>query len=437
MKDHWKKACIIAQEEVEKIRERLLKLNTTQAEWNHIDEILEKIKRTTEERNQTQKESTRSSSSTGNRNNSNNNESSINLQRILTCSITSKRKKNRRFKRKKMVINLSTYQLKREEISLLEKGLNFIPTPQIEHQAKIVQDFLLYERKCRLYHRFHKEDENDKDEEDVVEEEDELSQNILKVNKGWTPHDNLTDPNILAYKSVCLHNLKKNMNSKIKPRFNLKKKERQAIRILNKNSKIVIKPADKGGAIVIMNKEDYREEGMRQLKKTEHYRKLENQKSEIKNFINTVKEDLDMTVRKGLISKEMRNMLYRDNPRTSNLYLLPKIHKANNPGRPIINFIGSITEPLSAYVDQILRKYLKKCESYIKDTSHFLNIVKDIKTEEGAILCTIDVSALYTNIPHEEGISRCDKQLEKLGATENERETCKIFLKFNSDQQLL
>ena len=49
LKDHWKKACITAQEEVEKIRERLLKLNTTQAEWNHIDEILEKIKRTTEE----------------------------------------------------------------------------------------------------------------------------------------------------------------------------------------------------------------------------------------------------------------------------------------------------------------------------------------------------------------------------------------------------
>ena len=327
-----------------------------------------------------------------------------------------------------MVINLSTYQLKREEISLLEKGLNFIPTPQIEHQAKIVQDFLLYERKCRLYHRFHKEDENEKDEEDVVEEEDELSQNILKVNKGWTPHDNLTDPNILAYKSVCLHNLKKNMTSKIKPRFNLKKKERQAIKSLKKNNKIVIKPADKGGAIVIMNREDYKEEGMRQLKRTEHYKKLENQKSEIKNFINTVKEDLDKIVEKGLISKEMRNMLYRENPRTSNLYLLPKIHKANNPGRPIINSIGSITEPLSAYVDQILRKYSKKCESYIKDTSHFLNIVKDIKTEEGAILCTIDVSALYTNIPHKEGISRCDQQLEKLGATENEREICKIFL---------
>ena len=280
-----------------------------------------------------------------------------------------------------MVINLSNYQLKREENSLLEKGLNFIPTTPIEHQAKIVQDFLLYERKCRLYHRFHKDDENEKDEEDVVEEEDELSQNILKVNKGWTPHDNLIDPNILAYKSVCLHNLKKNMKSRNKPRFNLKKKERQAIKSLNKNSGIVIKPADKGGAIVIMNKEDYKEEGIRQLKKIEHYKKLENPTSEIKKFINTVKDELDSAVREGLISKEMRNILYRENPRTSNLYLLPKIHKANNPGRPIINSIGSITEPLSAYADQILRKYSKKCESYIKDTSHFLNIVKDIKTE--------------------------------------------------------
>ena len=37
-------------------------------------------------------------------------------------------------------------------------------------------------------------------------------------------------------------------------------------------------------------------------------------------------------------------ILYRSNPRTSNLYFLPKIHKKDNPGRPIINSVGSLTE---------------------------------------------------------------------------------------------
>ena len=36
-------------------------------------------------------------------------------------------------------------------------------------------------------------------------------------------------------------------------------------------------------------------------------------------------------------------------------YMLPKIHKPNNPGRPIGNGIGSITEKISAYVDQEIR----------------------------------------------------------------------------------
>ena len=66
-------------------------------------------------------------------------------------------------------------------------------------------------------------------------------------------------------------------------------------------------------------------------------------------------------------------ILLRSHPRTSNLYLLPKIHKQYYPGRSIINSIGSLIETLSAYVDldEILRKYSKLAKSYVKDTSHF------------------------------------------------------------------
>ena len=54
----------------------------------------------------------------------------------------------------KVVINLSQYQLTPPEISLLSKGLNFIPTPGRDHPAIIIQDYLLFERKLRLKYHF-------------------------------------------------------------------------------------------------------------------------------------------------------------------------------------------------------------------------------------------------------------------------------------------
>ena len=87
-----------------------------------------------------------------------------------------------------------------------------------------------------------------------------------------------------------------------------------------------------------------------------------------------------------------------------NLYTLPKIQKSNNPGQPMVNSIGSITEKISAYVDENIKHLSKLVLSYIKDTGHFLNIIKDIHVEEEDLLVTVDGSSLFTNIRHQDGI---------------------------------
>ena len=103
------------------------------------------------------------------------------------------------------------------------------------------------------------------------------------------------------------------------------------------------------------------------------------------------------------------------NPRTPTFYLLPKIHKKDNPGRPIVNGIGSVTEKISAYVDTFLRKYTPRIPSYIKDTTHFLNILKHQNIQSTDSLVTIDVKSLYTNIPHTEGIAAITRMIEETG----------------------
>ena len=43
-------------------------------------------------------------------------------------------------------------------------------------------------------------------------------------------------------------------------------------------------------------------------------------------------------------------------------------------------------------------------ESYIKDTTHFINFIANTPLPDNAILVSLDVCSLYTNIPQEEGI---------------------------------
>ena len=52
-------------------------------------------------------------------------------------------------------------------------------------------------------------------------------------------------------------------------------------------------------------------------------------------------------------------------------------------------------------------------KSYIKDTNHFLNKLKSLgRLPQGAILCTIEVVGLYSNIPHSEGLNSLRRFLE-------------------------
>ena len=58
---------------------------------------------------------------------------------------------------------------------------------------------------------------------------------------------------------------------------------------------------------------------------------------------------------------------------------------------------------------------MKNIPSYIKDTTHFLQILDQYTAPlpEDSILVTLDVSSLYTNIPHHEAISTIQTMLDK------------------------
>ena len=200
--------------------------------------------------------------------------------------------------------------------------------------------------------------------------------------------------------------LKKNHHS------NITHVERKCLSDLATDKSIVIKKADKGGAIVIQNREDYIAEGEKKLSDGKFYRLLTDNPTTDHNV--KIKNQLDLMVKRREITKKVRDYLYLDTPKTPELYLLPKIHKSQTPppGRPIISANSSPTERISAFVDTFLRPIVGKGKSYIKDTTDFLNKLGQIDTiTTKSLLVSLDVSSLYTNIPNKEGVEATHQAL--------------------------
>ena len=70
------------------------------------------------------------------------------------------------------------------------------------------------------------------------------------------------------------------------------------------------------------------------------------------------------------------------------------------------------TERLSRFIDKLLQPVALKQESYLKDTTDFINYIKKTRVPENAILVSMDVRSLYTNVPQEEGIETVCKAFD-------------------------
>ena len=156
----------------------------------------------------------------------------------------------------------------------------------------------------------------------------------------------------------------------------------------------------------------YLNEAHIQLSDTQYYTRVDKDHTpdtalEIDRFLCSLKY-------KYKIDDELYDFLSPVSPsRTPIFYLLPKIHKPNIPGRPIISGCDSRTSRLSIFLDYYLKPIVSTLPSFIKDTNHFLQMVLDDQRTipVDATLVTLDVKALYTNIPNDEGIGACLKAI--------------------------
>lgn len=102
--------------------------------------------------------------------------------------------------------------------------------------------------------------------------------------------------------------------------------EKKAIKELKRNRDFINKPADKGNAVVLMNRDQCVWEGLRQLAVTQQYCPLE--EPMYPQTMVEVKPILDEMCEKGIINgRQKKYLLGTETPRPRKFYLLPKIHK--------------------------------------------------------------------------------------------------------------
>lgn len=207
---------------------------------------------------------------------------------------------------------------------------------------------------------------------------------------------------------------------------NLTKHERDAFVSLTNNLGILIKKADKSNTIVVMDRDQYISEGMRQLDSA-YYVQIE--KPDLEALHQSIQSKVFEMYQNKTLDKETYRFLSTNknvNLKCGNLYLLPKIHKINKqvldallkgqcslrkipPGRPIISQCGTPTENIGHYCDHFLVPIVQKQNSYIKDTSDFILKIESLIVPENVILVTYDVTSMYTNMEFDELLHSVEK----------------------------
>ena len=297
--------------------------------------------------------------------------------------------------KKKVVSIPSDLPLSEKEFDVLSKGLSFIPVQNKTNIQQTKIDLEKFYRRIKLHAYFNNPNKHIFNFDD--EEEESLFRKYKKNNSTWTPHE--TYPTISSFISRCEDDISR---LKVpKPVSNLTNNEVEAIRSLRERDDIVIKKADKGGAVVVWDKELYIREGLRQLADENFYKQLDSNDTDQNN--NKVKQVVEEEIAEGNLPPEAK-VLVKDTPRCSRFYLLPKIHKVNNPGRPIVSAVNCPTETISAFINDILQPIVNRLPSFCKDTNDALLKIKACH-DSYTHLFTMDVKSLYTVIPHVEGLS--------------------------------
>ena len=246
------------------------------------------------------------------------------------------------------VINLSNHNLDNSSLPALGYGLNFSITPPVPNYIDIAESLCNFEKKSNI------------------------TDDIINIVKGFI----YGASSIPSYSNVPLRF------------FNVYKK-------LKNDVNLHITKADKSNALVILDKQEYNEKMYLLLNDVNTYGLLNS------NPLNRVIANYNEKI-KGIFKDNqvlLKQFLNRA-PSLSYLYGLVKTHKPNNPIRPIISSVGSVTYRLSKWLVKLLSPFVGSISSSnIKHNVDLVEKLNNLNINYPFKMISFDVVSLFTKVP--------------------------------------
>ena len=309
------------------------------------------------------------------------------------------------------MINLSNKILTENHINVLSRGPKFVPTPRGPDIMMLEKDIKVFVRLLKLKEHFHyfKYTEDD---------------SLVRPKSDFVPN-RIRSP---VLQNVCdsFINTAENLETIVPYNKidNLTYGERHALTDLKNDDSIVIKKADKGNVIVVLEKSFYKDKMLLVLNNDNLFK--EHTKNIDSRMFLKVKRLASKFYSLNVLTLKERQYITNFNPTTANFYGVPKIHKSetikeavNSCSGPYVHIktddvkfrgitgcINSPTSRLSELVNILLKPFITKVPSDIKDTTDFLNKFPRFNKSElqDIILVTVDIKDMFPSIKKNLGL---------------------------------
>ena len=118
-------------------------------------------------------------------------------------------------------------------------------------------------------------------------------------------------------------------------------------------------------------------------------------KKELMNVISRLRDE-------SKITQQQNDHLRSSGEVIPRLYATPKIHKAGNPLRPIVDYTGSIGYSISRALADILGPMVGTTVHHVNNSFDLAEDLNSVMIEEDEQFTSHDVVSLFTNTPIEE-----------------------------------